>query len=334
MKKLQKLCTIFVFIFSLFFVLSTINAEPALIEPKDVSPQETKFKEVWAYLMAGEESYLSNDLPITDIGYFGAEINSYGELISVPDVSRLDNFSGRVHLVIACNSTALTHFAISRDGNVRRQLIKDILKATENYDGLQIDFELVPKRDTEVFLDFLKDLKKGLKHKILTVALPARTKTLENDVYDYKNIAEIADKIFVMAYDEHWSGGSPGPVASLDWCYRIADYAIETVGKDKFIMGIPFYGRTWGNVSLNRAFYFSGIQRIMRENNVKEVRRETGIPTFTYTVPSVTVTGYYDDVHSLSLRLKHYENLELPAVGFWCLGQEDPRIWDYIEILR
>ena len=91
---------------------------------------------------------------------------------------------------------------------------------------------------------------------------------------------------------------------------------------------------TWGNVSLNREFYFSGIQRIMRENNVQidDIKREDGIPTFTYEIPSVTVTGYYEDVHSLSIRLNRYKGAGVRAVGFWCLGQEDPRIWSYLGV--
>ncbi len=305
-----------------------------IIEAPNVEPQSTNFFEVWAYLIAGSEEYLKPEYPITDLGYFSAELNTYGELVGVPNPKKLSGYQGRVHLVVACNSTSLTHFALDPKGSVRSKLIEDLVTATANFDGLQIDFELVPKRDVDTFYSFIKELRQRLPNKILSLALPARTKTLENDVYDYTRLSALVDKIFVMAYDEHWSTSKPGPVASIDWCNNIVQHALATISRDKLVVGLPFYGRTWGNVSLDRAFYFSGIQRIMRENNVTSdhITRENHIPTFSYTIQEVTVTGYYDDVHSLTFRLDNYFDFGIKAVGFWCLGQEDPRIWSHISI--
>ncbi len=307
-----------------------------IIEAPDVSPYSTSFFEVWAYLIADSEEYLDNSFPITDLGYFSAEVNTYGELVGVPNPRKLSGYPGRIHMVVACNSTSLTHFALAPDGKVRGKLIDDLVKATENFDGLQIDFELVPKRDKDTFHSFIKELRERLPHKILSVALPARTRTLKDDVYDYKRLSALVDKVFVMAYDEHWATSRPGPIASIGWCNNIAEHSLETIGREKLVMGLPFYGRTWGEVSLNRAFYFSGIQRTMRENGVTaaDIVREEHIPTFTYEVPSVTVTSYYDDVQSLSVRLDNYFDMGVKAVGFWCLGQEDPRIWSHLSVSR
>lgn len=36
------------------------------------------FAEVWAYLLAGEERFPDDSLPITDIGFFGAGLNNFG----------------------------------------------------------------------------------------------------------------------------------------------------------------------------------------------------------------------------------------------------------------
>ena len=313
------------------------SEEFSLIEPdvfeddKGNKLQPVVCSEVWAYLVDGKEHFLDPKMPITDIGYFAAEINTYGELVGVPKVSKLKDFSGRVHLVAVCNSTALTHFSLDPKGNIRNQIIDSLVKASEGYDGLQLDFEYVPKRDAEAFLSFIKELRQRLPDKMFTVALPARNKQIENDVYDYKNIAPYVDRIFVMAYDEHWSTSKPGPVASLDWCDSIATYGIETVGKEKIVMGLPFYGRTWGSESFNIAYYFSSMQKVLRENKVNNLTRKNGIPTFSYQA-EVTVTGFYDDVHSLLIRINRYLANDVSAIGFWCLGQEDPRVWEYISI--
>ena len=185
--------------------------------------------------------------------------------------------------------------------------------------------------DGEVFLSFLRELRAGLKNKPLTIALPARTRTLQDDVYDYRKIVGLVDRLLVMAYDEHWSTSAPGPVASMEWCQRVAAYSLDTVGREKLIMGLPFYGRTWGDINPNRAFFHSGIERIKREQGVSEIQRENGIPTFKYQT-TLTVTAYYDDAYSLSSRLDMYRRMGVGSVGFWCLGQETPEIWSLLRL--
>ncbi|MDR0554315.1 MAG: glycoside hydrolase [Treponema sp.] len=289
------------------------------------------FGETWAYLISGQEQYLKANYPLTDVGYFGAEVDAYGKLTGVPNPQKIAYFPGRKHLVVACNGRGLTHFVLEPESRTRRLFVADLLEAAKNFDGLQIDFEAVPARDGDAFRSFLAELREGLAKKSLTIALPARVQTLGSDVYDYRKILPLVDRIFVMAYDEHWSTSAPGPIASLNWSRRVAKYALDTVGAEKLIMGLPFYGRTWGNINTFRAFFYSGIQRIIAENHVTDIRREEGIPTFTYEIP-VKVTVYYEDAHSLAARLSMYRAMGARAVGFWCLGQETPAVWRLLQV--
>jgi spore germination protein YaaH len=199
----------------------------------------TAFNEIWGYVVAGNESALKRGIPVTDIGYFGAEIDSYGKLAEVPRRQNL-SFSGRVHLVVASNGRAVTHFSIMPGSGERKTLIADLLAASKNYDGLQIDFENVPARDGEAFLSFLRELRAGLGDKMFTIALPARTKKITDDVYDYDKIKPLVDRILVMAYDEHWSGSSPGSVASLQWCRNVDHIHYAQSGRKNLSWGFRF----------------------------------------------------------------------------------------------
>jgi spore germination protein YaaH len=289
------------------------------------------FDEIWGYLVGGREEALKSSLPLTDLVYFGAEVDTYGKLSGVPNRRKTGSYPGRVHLVVTCNSRSLTHFVLEPGSRVRAELVSDLLAASAPYDGLQIDFELIPARDGGNFLSFLQELREGLGGKSFTAALPARTRIIEDDVYDYESIKPLVDRIFVMAYDEHWSTSAPGPIASMKWSRDVAVYALKTIGREKLVMGLPFYGRTWGSVNTFRAFFFSGIERIKDENAVTAMRREDDIPTFTYTVP-VTVTAYYEDVYSLSARSLLYRDMGVRSIGFWSLGQEDERIWSFLNV--
>ena len=289
------------------------------------------FKEVWGYVITGQESALRRGLPITDVAYFGAEVNMYGTLVNVPNRRNISSFSGKVHLVVTAGSSSITYFSLMPGSQQRQALIADLLRAAQNYDGINIDFENIPARSGEAFLSFLSELREGLNGKMLTVALYSRTRTIANDVYDYEKIKPLVDRIFVMAYDEHWSGSSPGPIASLRWCRSVAEYALRVIGPEKLIMGIPFYGRAWVNENHARALVHSAAERLIQTHNVTDVRRDNGIPTFDYYV-NIRVRIYYEDVYSIYSRFEMYKSMNVRAVGFWRIGQETQRVWNTIKI--
>ena len=292
----------------------------------------TAFREIWGYVVAGQEAALKKGLPLTDVGYFGAEVDTYGSLSNVPNRQNLSAFGGRVHLVAVCNGGALSYFSLLPESPQRKKLIEDLIAATKNYDGLNIDYENIPPRSGEAYISFLRELREGLpKDKIFSVALAARTRKLTSDVYDYERIKPLVDKIFVMAYDEHWSGGPPGSVASLRWCRSVADYSMRVIGAEKLVMGIPFYGRAWEEQNHHRALIFSTIEKLIDTHKIKDIKRENGIPTFDY-VPNVNVKVYYEDEYSLSTRMEMYKSLNITGIGFWRIGQETPKVWGIIQI--
>jgi GH18 family chitinase len=294
----------------------------------------TKFKEIWGYVIAGQESALKRNIPLTDVCYFGAEVSMYGDLSKVPNRRSLSPFAGRVHLVVTCGSNALTYFSLMPGSPQRKELIADLIEAAKNFDGLNIDFENIPAKSADAFLSFLKELRSGLpKDKIFSIALYSRTRTLANDIYDYEKIKPFVDKIFVMAYDEHWGGGTAGPVASMRWCRSVADYSLRVIGQEKLIMGIPFYGRAWASQNHHRALLYTTTERLIDTHNVEVIKRENGIPTFDYNA-NVSVKVYYEDEYSVSARMEMYKSMNINAIGFWRIGQETPKIWNYIQIER
>ena len=290
------------------------------------------FSEVWAYVASGNENALKKNLPITDIGYFAASVNSAGKLIDIPVRKKLSDYSGRVHLIAICSGYALSHFVLVPGSNERKELIADLINASKDFDGLQIDYEEIHRRDADNFLSFLSELKAGLGDKIFSIALPARTRIITDEPqFNYAKIASIADRILIMAYDENWSGSQPGPVASMPWCQRVAKFAMEVIGNKKLIMGLPFYGRAWEDKNHARAWISSGIGRIINEYNITDIKRDNGVPYFNYQAV-LSVKVYYDDFYSLSARMEMYKEEGVRSIGFWRLGYEDMAFWNLIEL--
>ncbi|MCQ2610940.1 MAG: glycosyl hydrolase family 18 protein [Treponema sp.] len=298
-------------------------------ENDKITGEPVIFDEVWGYVMTNKLKDYDENAPLTDIGLFAAEIDSNGLLCNVPQRKMVKNFKGKVHLVAVCESRSLSHFVLEPKYDCRQKVIDGLLKASEEFDGLQIDYELVNKADKENFHSFLKELKKGLGKKELTVCVPARIKTLKNDTYDYKTLSEIVDRIMIMAYDEHWSTSKAGSIASLDWCEQIADYAKTIMPEDKYIMGLPFYGRTWADRSVHRAWIFNGVNRQIHEYDVQKIERERGVPHFKASV-TVNIECWYEDAYSIVERARMYQNKGYGIIAFWCMGQEDAAVWEWI----
>ncbi len=344
MLKNQK--TLFLPLFLVF--LSNISVFPENIFPEESSAvqnneaEEKKFQkystlsfsEIWGYVMTDREDSFSPVFPVTDVGYFWKAVDQYGNIPEPPPRAKFfQDYAGRVHFVSSCDSRGQTHLLLSTK-ELQKKIISQLIKASETYDGLQIDWELVPVNDDMVFYDFLKTLKKKLKGKMLTVAIPARLKTLEKDPYDYARLSTVADKIIIMAYDQHWSTSAPGPVASPDWGKKIYNYAKTVIPEEKLIMGAPFYGRAWSNEDIGgRAWTNISVERIIGEQKIKDSDLKTdknGNKYFKLEKKRI-VTLYFDDTESEINRLKIYKSEGAGRIAFWRVGQENPELWNFLK---
>jgi peptidoglycan-N-acetylglucosamine deacetylase len=114
--------------------------------------------------------------------------------------------------------------------------------ATDKYRGLMVDFEGFPKSAQPGYVALLHELSndlhaKGMK---LYVSVPAR-----NEDFDYAAVAARVDGVVLMNYDEHFPGGTPGPVASQDWFVENLTAAQQAIPQDKLICAIGNYGYDW-----------------------------------------------------------------------------------------
>lgn len=313
-------------LFLFFFAFATAGYSLA---KKDSQITPLHFEETWGYVSMSRANEYRDDLPLTDVCYFAADVNCYGELISVPKIEDVPVTGKRRHMVFICDSKSLTHFILSPEYMVRANIIRQLVEAVQPFDGLNIDLELVPARDRHIYLSFIAELRERLPGKMISVCVPARVRRLSDEVFPYQEISMLCDRVFIMAYDEHWSGGSAGPVASPEWCKNVTRYAKKTIPQEKIIMGIPFYGRTWADKTTAAAWTYPSVTRILEENKVDSIEYENGIPKFTYKT-EVTVTGYMNDLVSVHGLASSYKKDGLNKIGYWRIGQEDPEIWDFL----
>lgn len=240
-----------------------------------------------------------------------------------------------------------TAHAILTDATIRDRVIKAMLAKAIALPaaGIQIDFENIPETDREAYTAFLKQLKQELQaqHMTLTVAVAAKTsdtRTGWGGATDYVALGQIADQIYIMAYDEHWRGGEPGPVASLGWTEKVVRYATGVMPAQKIILGVPFYGYEWSaepgaKAGGNRAYGSAAMSRRMSDLDAKV----TWDPVAAENVAIVKTTdgdriAWYPDERSLDAKLKLAYQYNLKGISLWRLGFEPQDWWNRLGAFR
>jgi len=221
---------------------------------------------------------------------------------------------------------------------------------SNNLDGVDIDIENIDHTDRATFTAFMRYLRQKLpKDKLLSIAVAANPwgGTIGwQGAYDYAQLGQICDIIFIMTYDESYQGGTAGPVASYKFIKDSINFALKSVDRNKIMMGIPFYGRYWvaGAATGGAAFTISDIEQMAEDYHsvvwydaVNECERAE----VTVTAEDLTkglwgskrlTPGVYDiwyeSPRSLKKKLSLVYDMKIRGAGSWALGFEPEEIWD------
>ncbi|NHM33722.1 glycoside hydrolase family 18 protein [Neobacillus terrae] len=233
----------------------------------------------------------------------------------------------------------LTHQVLNNP-TTRRNLINNIyfLVSRKGYGGVNIDFERVRAEDRDIFTGFLRELRDRLRQGrfVITISVPAKT---SDDVpwlrgYDYGGIGAVVDFMFIMAYDWHYGGSEPGPVAPITEIRRTIEFSLTRVPERKIIIGVPLYGYDWivphrpGTIARGISNQ-EAILRAMRYQSPVQYSEEYQSPFFRYTdSQGVNHEVWFEDVRSMSTKMVLVREYNLQAIGAWQLSLGfTPGVW-------
>lgn len=240
-----------------------------------------------------------------------------------------------------------TAHAILTDPAVQDRAVQGIIqKSTElQVAGVQIDFEDLLPTDRDAYTAFLKRLRdelhpRGMHLSIAAAAKTRDTKTGWGGATDYHAIGQIVDYFYIMAYDEHWRGGTPGPVASLNWTEQVVRYATGVMPAQKIILGMPFYGYEWtaeanGDKGKNKAFGSDRMAKRVEQYEAK-VRWDpiAAENVATYKTADGERIAWYPDHRSVDAKLRLAYQYNLKGVAMWRLGFEPDLWWNELGAFR
>ncbi|SFI08392.1 MULTISPECIES: glycosyltransferase [unclassified Bacillus (in: firmicutes)] len=223
--------------------------------------------------------------------------------------------------------SALIHKLLRAPANVQTKFINDLVKQieTNQFAGINIDFESIPEEDRNELTRFMKELTTVFHqhHLLVTQDVPAADNT-----FDYGALAKEIDRMIVMMYDEHHQTGSSGPIASNKWFENMLNHL--DIPSEKLIVAFGNYGYDWERNSKKPAkpLTFSDIMKMTHDSNAKiQWDKISGNPYFRYREGTQDHIVWFLDGMTLYNQMKIALKNDVKGFAFWRLGAEDPTVW-------
>lgn len=240
-----------------------------------------------------------------------------------------------VHNVEYAQQTAraVAHLVLT-DDKVQARLHQQIQEVLDRYglDGVTIDVEVVPPEDRLAYSRWIGRLAAALhaRGRLLVVAVPAMTQA-GRSAFDYRELGRLADFVAIMTYDEHWRGGRPGPVASLGWVRRVAEYAVTQIPRQKILLGLGAYGYLWGPSRSASAFPMRNVPDILSRLGLNPSWDPVAqVPFVRYQADGAWYEAWFENEQSLLAKAALVRQLGLGGLALWRLGYETDTFWDLL----
>ncbi len=338
---------IIIVITSMLFILFPTFSFSTNDDPSTESPLVIAWEYVDANTVNGDIGYIPS-LQIVSPTWFHVT-DSDGTIESLVCYDYLE--SSRSHgyevwaLVTNSFDPELTADVLS-DSDTIESITKELVDLALKYEleGLNIDFENFHSDYRDQFTSFIRELAVHCNNNSLILSVDV---SMISDSeywsinYDRSALAEYADYIILMAYDEHWKG-SPvaGSVSSLPWVEEGLEIILKEVPPEKLILGVPFYTRLWkidesANVPVvvsSNSFSMTRSEQIIEDNNAIVTWDESSKQNMAYFYKDdYLYKMWIEDVISMQYRLDLVDKYNLAGMAGWRRGLEKPEIWDLID---
>jgi len=219
--------------------------------------------------------------------------------------------------------------AILKDPQARRRVIGNILAfiKAKRLQGVNIDFENLPETSMGNQVLFMSELY-GSFHPLgleVSECVPA-----DDAAWPYARLGRFSDYLVIMAYDEHYSGSTAGPVASQAWFARNIRARAAEVGAGKLVIALGNYGYDWKDKAGggNQISFQEAVQTAEESEGEIVLDSNALNPTFDY-YDEKDILHHVWFLNAVSTYNQMVEGASVSPRGYalWRLGSEDPSVW-------
>lgn len=243
----------------------------------------------------------------------------------------IDNFTGRIGEEAINTKEVLS--STTKRTNLIQNLVGQVL--ANGIDGINVDFEQVPREAGEDYVQFLRELSVACRLNNLVLSVDNYVPTEYTAYYNRKEQGILVDYVIIMGYDEHYSGSEIGSIASINYVKSGIENTLNEVPKEKVINAIPFYTGIWatsgGTTTLDKVSMSYG-EKFMAENGGTSSWDEVTCQNYTtFQVEDTIYQIWLEDEASIQTKLNVMKNYDIAGVAGWRLGLEKPEVWGLIE---
>jgi len=232
-----------------------------------------------------------------------------------------------------------------------------LLAAADDVGGIQLDFEVFEPVQIGVrdgYTAFVARLARAIDELDRSLSLSVFAMAFDDDdVYNERALAEVADFLVVQGYDlHHLTDERAGPLSAtrgwgrLNWESVLERFLDLGVPSRKIVMAVPLYGYEWPVTTPEPGAETRGdglitalapapdvvpeMPRARARAAEHGLRRDpaSGVPYYAYQDADGWRQGWFDDAESLRAKYAFVRERGLGGVALFPLGYGDRAVWD------
>ena len=220
--------------------------------------------------------------------------------------------------------------ALLRDPKARKHTLDQVeaMVAANAAQGVFFDFEELPAAAHPYYRQFLAEAHARFAPHgwIVAIAVPA-----DDEEWNLAAYARVTDKLFLMAYDEHYQGGDPGPIASQRWFEGVVTNAKRVVPPAKLVVAVASYAYDWTvGTSESSPDTIEEAWLAARDSDAVPIfDRASGESHFDYDEDDAHHQVWLADAVSFRNNMVALHAMGVRSIALWRMGSEDPSLWNF-----
>jgi cellulose synthase/poly-beta-1,6-N-acetylglucosamine synthase-like glycosyltransferase/spore germination protein YaaH/peptidoglycan/xylan/chitin deacetylase (PgdA/CDA1 family) len=199
------------------------------------------------------------------------------------------------------------------------------------YSGFVFDLENMSPKALAAYPAFIARAKASLQPLNLEVWVTA---VFDDDDAPFAKLQQASDSLVLMAFDDHWQTGAPGPIAGQNWLETNLDKRMAHLDPDKTILAFGAYAYDWraGTKAPADADSFHDAMQLARDSNATITMDDNELnPTFSYADDDGTKhVVWFLDGATLFNEVRTADPLKVRGYAIWRMGAEDSGIWSVL----
>ena len=197
--------------------------------------------------------------------------------------------------------------------------------------GIMFDFENLPASSMNDLTSLVRETRAAFapRHRLVSITMP-----IDNPMWNARALAAASDQLILMAYDQHWQGGEPGPIAADSWFAERLAATMRDLPPGKAIVALGNYGYDWhdghaDSLTIEEAWLHA------RDSGTKPVfDRASGNSGYSYDQDGKRHDVWLMDAATSWNQMHTLSALGIRDVALWRLGSEDPGFWRSLSSWR